>query len=189
MRMKTEQEVWGDGSRSLVFVQAVPSGLTWGAISGRAGSAHAWRPTVLQGPCFLTPATLPSVPGLGVCNREIILKKSMKDDHQHDFLLCAASQVPFLWGFSRLRRCIVRSPHYISPFLFSQQIRCRATSSSILRQFFFYVSEDQTVRIIHPDIMVPSNPLPKVLIHNMGLTVCKLSSISSNKSVSWSYCK
>ena len=37
--------------------------------------------------------------------------------------------------------------------------------------------------------MVPSNPLPKVLIHNMGLTVCKLSSISSNKSVSWSYCK
>ena len=69
------------GPYLLVFTQAVPSGLVWGAISGRAGSPHAWRPTVLQGPRFLTPVILPSVPGLGVCNKEIILKKNMKDDH------------------------------------------------------------------------------------------------------------
>ena len=51
----------------------------------------------------------------------------------------------------------------------------------------------KTVKNIHPDIIVPSNPPPKVLIHIMGLSSCKLSSISSNKSVSgsnykWAFC-
>ena len=47
----------------------------------------------------------------------------------------------------------------------------------------------KTVRNMHLDIIVPSDPPPKVLIHIMGLSLCKLSSISLKKSVSWSYCK
>ena len=49
------------------------------------------------------------------------------------------------------------------------------------------------VKNIHPDIIVPSNTPPKVLIHIMGLSLCKLSLISLNKSVSgsnfkWTFC-
>ena len=56
-------------------------------------------------------------------------------------------------------------------------------SSSILVHL---TTKHETVKNIHPDIIVPSNPPPEVLIHIMGLSLCKLSSISSNKSVSGS---
>ena len=36
---------------------------------------------VFQGPFFHDPVILPSESGLGVCNKEIILKKNMKDNH------------------------------------------------------------------------------------------------------------
>ena len=107
------------------------------------------------------------------------------------------SQILFLWNFSKLWKYIVRNSHYNSPFLFSRSRYInRATSFFISSQTVSLVhlrTRHKTVKNRHPDIMVPSNPPPKVLIHIMGLSLCKLSLISLNKSVSgsnfkWTFC-
>ena len=46
-----------------------------------AGSVHAWRRPAVPRPIFHIPVILPSGSGRGVCNKEIILKKNMEDNH------------------------------------------------------------------------------------------------------------
>ena len=79
------------------------------------------------------------------------------------------------------------------PFCFCRsRYAVRATSFFISSWIVFLIylrTRHKTVKTIHPDIMVPSDPPPKALIHIMGLSLCKLSSISLNKSVSGSNCK
>ena len=120
-RMKTEQKIWGNGSNLLVFVQAVPSVLVWGAISGLTGCAHAWRQpgaprSMLPWPqsYFLLGLALGSV------TRRSFLRKTWKIIINMISCYVLFFQVLFLWGFSRLWQYIVRNPHYISPFLFLQ---------------------------------------------------------------------
>ena len=38
---------------------------------------------------FMIPVILPSGSGLGGCNKEIILKENVKDNHLHNFLIYA----------------------------------------------------------------------------------------------------
>lgn len=73
-----------------------------------------WAPTRWTGAPrsrVLSPRMLPSGSGLGVCNKEIILKKHMKIITQLDFLIYSVFQVLFLWDFSRLWH-IIRNPRY-----------------------------------------------------------------------------
>ena len=88
---------------------------------------------------------------------------------------------------------LLETPITSPPFCF-----CR--SRYTVRATFFFISSQiislmylrtrhKTVKNICFDIIVPSNPPPKALIYIMGLSLCKLSSISLNKSVSGSNCK
>ena len=68
-----------DRPRSPVFTQALPSWARLG--NSRQAALMPGVDPVLQGPHFPIPGILPSGSGLGVCNKEIILKKNMKGNH------------------------------------------------------------------------------------------------------------
>ena len=102
-------------------------------------------------------------------------------------------QVLFLWNFSRLWKYIIGIPTTSPPSCFWRSIYAVWTTFFFISSRMVFLvhlrTRHKTVKNIHPDIIVPSNPPPKVLIHIIGLRLCKLSSISSNKSVSGSSCK
>ena len=143
---------------------------------------------------FMNPVILPSGSGLGVYNKVIILKTWKISLTQ--FLTCCVSRCCF-WEISQgCESTLLGIPTTSSPFCFCRsRYAIQATSFFINSQMVSLMhlrTRHQTVKNIHPDI-VPSNPPPKVLIHIMGLSSCKLSSISSNTSVSgsnykWAFC-
>ena len=189
-----------DIGQILFLPRSFPRGTVSGAVSKCVGGVHTWRWPAVRVHAFMTPVILAFGPGLGVCKKAVILRKTWKifliivDTSSAQLLdICCFSRCYF-YEISQGCECtLLEIPTTSPPFCFCRsRYAVWATSFFIISWMISLVylrTRHKTVKNIHLDIIVPSSPPPKVLIRIMGLSLCKLSSVSLNKSVSGGYCK
>ena len=130
---------------------------------------------------FVIPVILPSGSGLEVCNKAIILRKTWKmvfiivDKSSTQFLDIWCAPRCYFYEISQdCESTWLEIPTTSPPFCFCwSRYANRATSFFINSQMVSLMhlrTRHKTVKNRHSDIMVPSNPPPKVLIHIMGLS-------------------